>query len=137
MLEVIKTEEELIEFGEKIGQKITAPAVIELIGDVGVGKTTMTKGLAKGLGVLDEITSPSFTLSKRYNFPNGYLVHCDFYRLPDPGIMAENLMENINDEKTIVIIEWADSVANLLPEKHYKFFISLNEKGERIIKDYS
>lgn len=131
----LTSEEAMIAFGEEIGKSLTAPTVIELIGDVGTGKTTITKGIAKGLGVKDEITSPSFTLSKRYNFKNGVLVHYDFYRLSDPGIMSEDLMENISDKKTIVVVEWADSVAELLPEKHLKFLITLNDDETRTIKE--
>ena len=107
------------------------PEVVELIGDVGVGKTTITKGIAKGLGVTDEITSPSFTLSKQYDFPKGKLVHYDFYRLIDPGIMSEDLMENIEDKNTITIVEWADSVKEILPDKHKSFLIKLLDDGSR------
>lgn len=127
----INSETEMINFGEKIGRSLSVPCVIELVGDVGTGKTTITKGIAKGLGISEEITSPSFTLSKRYKFKNGILVHYDFYRLSDPGIMSEDLVENINDSKAVVIVEWADSVADLLPEKHLKYVISLNDDGSR------
>ncbi len=130
------SEKEMIEFGEEIGKNLSLPSVIELIGDVGTGKTTITKGIAKGLGIKDEITSPSFTISKRYNFGDDKsLVHYDFYRLNEPGIMSEDLIENISDEKTIVVIEWGDSISNLLPEKHLKFLITLNDDGTRTVKE--
>ena len=125
----------MINFGEKIGRMISVPSVIELVGDVGTGKTTITKGIARGLRITDEVTSPSFTISKRYNFKDGELVHYDFYRLADPGIMCEDLIESINDSKTITIVEWADSVVDLLPEKHLKYEISLLDDGSREIKE--
>ena len=56
----------MIEYGEKIAKSLSAPLVIELLGDVGAGKTTFTRGLAKGLGVKEAVTSPSFTISKNY-----------------------------------------------------------------------
>ena len=85
----------------------TETTIIELIGDVGTGKTTFTRGLAKGLGVKNPITSPSFTISKSYALPTGgHLIHYDFYRLPDPGLMADDLQENLTNPKNIIIIEW-------------------------------
>ena len=70
----IASEAEMLEFGQKFAQTLLLPAVIELVGDVGAGKTTFTRGLAKGLGVAEAVTSPSFTISKRYAFPDGELV---------------------------------------------------------------
>ena len=125
----------MIGFGEEIAKSISVPAVIELIGDVGTGKTTITKGIAKGLGISEEITSPSFTLSKRYAFDGGMLVHYDFYRLADPGIMSEDLAENLADEKTVTIVEWGDSVSELLPEGHKKFYIKLLDDGSREVSE--
>ena len=131
----MKSEAEMIKFGEELAKSISAPSVIELVGDVGTGKTTITKGIAKGLGVEDEVTSPSFMISKQYAFDGGKLVHYDFYRLAEPGIMSEDLLENINDEKTITVVEWADSVADLLPEGHKKFEIKLLDDGSREINE--
>ena len=128
---ILRTEQEMVGFGEELARTLKAPEVIELTGDVGVGKTTITKGIAKGLGVADEVTSPRFTLSKQYNFPDGKLVHYDFYRLQEVGIMSEDLMENVEDEKTITVIEWADSVKDLLPEGHKRFLVKLLDDGTR------
>ena len=63
---IVKTEAELIDFGREIGQNLSAPKVIELVGDVGAGKTTFTKGLAKGLGIERNVNSPTFTIIKEY-----------------------------------------------------------------------
>lgn len=132
---ILKSEAEMIKFGEELAKSIFVPSVIELVGDVGTGKTTITKGIAKGLGVEVEVTSPSFMISKQYAFDGGKLVHYDFYRLAEPGIMSEDLLENINDEKTITVVEWADSVADLLPEGHKKFEIKLLDDGSREINE--
>lgn len=134
-MENIKDETGMIEFGRNLAQSLRAPEVVELIGDVGVGKTTITRGIAEGLGIKEPVTSPSFTISKRYNFGAGELVHYDFYRLPDPGLMQEDLLESINDSNVITIVEWADSVADLLPENHRKFIITLNEDGTRRVEE--
>ena len=130
-------EQQMIDFGKALAKTVKIPAVIELVGDVGTGKTTITKGLAQGLGIDEEITSPTFTLSKRYAFHHAgkdcFLVHYDFYRLNDPGIMSEDLLENIHDPNTLTVIEWGDSVSDLLPEDHLRFHINFNEDGSRNI----
>ena len=130
---IAKTELELIEIGEKIGANLKPPVVLELVGDVGAGKTTLAKGIARGLNLDDEITSPSFTISKRYQGDGFTLVHYDFYRLEDPGLMCEDLEESLSDENTITIIEWGNSIENLLPENHPKITIKLQNDGSREI----
>ena len=129
------SEAELISFGEQFGKDIKIPAVIELVGDVGSGKTTLTRGIAKGLGVKEPISSPSFTISKHYAFAKDNheynLVHYDFYRLPNPGLMAEDLSESLSDKNTITIIEWADTVADILPKNHTTIRITLDDDGSR------
>ena len=132
---ILKSEEEMIQFGEDIAKAISLPCCIELIGDVGAGKTTITKGIARGLGISDEITSPSFMISKQYAFDGGKLVHYDFYRLAEPGIMSEDLAENLSDAQTVTIVEWGDSVAELLPEGHKKYLIKLLDDGTREVTE--
>lgn len=128
----IASEQEMIDFGKSFAEKLSFPCIIELLGDVGAGKTTFTRGLAEGFGIKEPITSPSFTISKSYAIPGGKtLVHYDFYRLPDPGLMAEDLEENLSNPNNIVIVEWADSVADLLPKDHIKVEIKLNDDGTR------
>lgn len=131
----INSEEEMLEFGRELAKGLALPAVIELVGDVGAGKTTLTRGIAEGLGVKEQVTSPSFTISKVYEFPRGMLVHYDFYRLGEPGLMAEDLAENMEDARTVVVVEWADSVADVLPEKHKRIEIVLNEDGSRTVRE--
>ena len=129
----IKSEQAMLEYGRSFAKKVIAPFVIELVGDVGVGKTTFVRGLAEGLGVKDLVTSPSFTISKEYALPGGgSLIHYDFYRLKEPGLMMDDLMEKINNPQNIVVIEWGESVAELLPENHVKIEIEYGEKGREI-----
>ncbi|MDO4219613.1 MAG: tRNA (adenosine(37)-N6)-threonylcarbamoyltransferase complex ATPase subunit type 1 TsaE [Candidatus Saccharibacteria bacterium] len=115
---LINSETEMLEFGKKLGAELDAPAVLELLGDVGAGKTTLVRGIAQGLGIEEAVTSPSFTISKEYQGTKYRLVHYDFYRLGDPGIMSENLAESISDKNTITIIEWGNSIQDVLPENH-------------------
>ena len=108
--------------------------MIELVGDVGAGKTTFTKGLARGLEITEEITSPTFTISKVYENSHGQkLVHYDFYRLENPGIMVEDLFENLQDPQTVTVIEWADTVSEILPANHLRLEILINDDGSRTL----
>ena len=130
----IKSEQEMLDFGRTFAEKIVSPVTIELVGDVGVGKTTFVKGLAEGLGIEEPVTSPSFTISKSYALSGGgKLVHYDFYRLSEPGLMADDLKENVDGKNNVVVIEWGESVVDLLPEDHIRIKIECTEdKGRRV-----
>ena len=94
----------------------------------------MVRGLAKGLGIKENITSPSFTISKAYAGKSKNLIHYDFYRLDDPGIMTEDLEENIKNPNNIVVIEWSDTVKNLLPEDRTIINIKYNDDDTREVE---
>lgn len=124
----------MLDFGKNFAKSLKSH-VIELIGDVGAGKTTFTRGLAEGLGIKESITSPSFTISKSYPLPNhkGRLIHYDFYRLPDPGLMLDDLRENLENPDNVIVIEWGKSIENTLPKNHTKIEIKYNENNTREI----
>lgn len=103
-------------FGQSIGRSLRGGECIELVGDVGTGKTTLVKSIALGLGVKDDVQSPSFTISRQYEARDSLrLVHYDFYRLSDPGIMTHELSEVLSDTGVVTIIEWAETVQSVLP----------------------
>ena len=135
----IKNEAAVIDFAENLMREILQSkdallCAIELVGDVGAGKTTFTKGLARGLEIAEEITSPTFTISKVYENSRGQkLVHYDFYRLENPGIMVEDLFENLQDPQTVTVIEWADTVSEILPANHLRLEILINDDGSRTL----
>lgn len=108
--------------------------ILELIGDVGTGKTTFTRGLAQALGAAEPITSPSFTISKTYALPrHRQLIHYDFYRLTDPGLMADDLAENLQNPQNLVVIEWGASVQNLLPSDRTTLRFAYNDDGSHSV----
>lgn len=82
---------------------------------MGGGKTTLVRGLVKGLSSADTVVSPTFTLKKNYSAKDTQIYHYDFYRLSDPGLMRDELAESIADPKTVIVIEWSDIVADVLP----------------------
>lgn len=98
-----------------LGSQLKGGEVIELRSDLGGGKTTFARGLAKGAGSQDRAASPTFTLSRIYKTPMFDIHHFDFYRLNDPGILADQLSEAMADNN-VVLVEWADIVKNVLPE---------------------
>ena len=111
------SEQETRSLGELLGCRLVGGEVIELIGDVGAGKTTFVKGLALGLGIDEDVQSPSFTISRVYEARNDLqLAHYDFYRLGDAGIMSNELAETMQDPQTVTVIEWADIVEGVLLE---------------------
>jgi tRNA threonylcarbamoyladenosine biosynthesis protein TsaE len=113
----VKSESEMKTLGARLGGLLKGGETIELVGDVGAGKTTLVKGLAAGMHIDEDIQSPSFTISRVYDAPSGIrLAHYDFYRLHDAGIMADELHEAAQDEHTVTVIEWAEIVAGVLPE---------------------
>lgn len=113
---VVKTDSDMKALGHRLGEQLRGGEVVELIGDVGAGKTTLAKGIATGLGVDEDVQSPSFTISRTYDAQGGLILeHYDFYRLQEAGIMAYELSESVADPKTIVLVEWAETVASVLP----------------------
>lgn len=105
--------------------------MIELVSDLGGGKTTFVRGLAKGAGSTDRVSSPSFTLTNVYHAPHLLLHHFDFYRLSEPGILRAELAEIIADDANVVIIEWAGIVADVLPPNRLTISISVTGETSR------
>ncbi|HRN90205.1 MAG TPA: tRNA (adenosine(37)-N6)-threonylcarbamoyltransferase complex ATPase subunit type 1 TsaE [Candidatus Saccharibacteria bacterium] len=131
MIIEVHSEDEMKLFGERFATSLRGGDVVELIGDVGAGKTTLTKGIAKGLGVDEDVQSPSFTISRVYELSdNRKLAHYDFYRLNDAGIMLDELSETMADPDVITVIEWADVVSGVLPENRVS--INLSSPSENI-----
>lgn len=132
--------DDTLRLGEILGNKLLGGEVIELVSDLGGGKTTFVRGLARGCGSRDNVASPTFTLSRIYKCPDGRQIHhFDFYRLNEPGILADQLAESINDKKVITVVEWSTIVKEVLlaGKLTISFQMTPNSPDERIIKfDY-
>lgn len=116
--------------GMKLGAQLRGGEIIELVGDVGAGKTTLTKSIALGMGIDEDVQSPSFTISRVYETSKGIsLAHYDFYRLADAGIMNEELHETLHDPATVTVIEWAGIIHHVLPKD--RLTISFAYSGEK------
>lgn len=110
---ITKTAEETRNYGKKLAEKIKNGGVVCLYGNLGAGKTTFVQGVAKGLGIKEKITSPTFIIMRSY----GRLWHLDLYRLNSlEEIKALGVEEIWQDKKNILIIEWPEKIEKILPE---------------------
>lgn len=125
--------------------------MVELTSDLGGGKTTFVRGLARGAGSRDHVASPTFTISRMYKTPlpertriheQGMIDpsrpprtitihHFDFYRLHEPGIMAAELADTIHDPAAVIIVEWGDVVRDVLPNRRLRIQIEQTPTGTR------
>ena len=112
----IASEKETERIGEAIGRAAEPGTVVALIGDLGTGKTTLTKSIARGLGVTETVTSPTFNIIREYKSGRIPLYHFDVYRIGDPDEMFELGYEEYFYGDGVCVVEWADIIEELLPE---------------------
>lgn len=112
----IKNEEETRAFGHNLAKSLKKGSVIAMIGDLGTGKTTLTKYIAEGLGIDEGITSPTFTIVREYKSGRLPLYHFDVYRVNDPDELFEIGVEEYFYGDGVVIVEWADLIYDMLPQ---------------------
>lgn len=132
---LIKSEEDTRAFGHGLAEKLRPNTVVALIGDLGTGKTTLTKYIAEGLGIKETITSPTFTIVYEYHSGRLPLYHFDVYRLENADDLFEIGAEEYFYSGGVSIVEWADQVAEILPDDTLCIFIEYGQKeGERVYK---
>lgn len=132
---VIKNEEDTRAFGHELAEGLKENTVVALIGDLGTGKTTLTKYIAEGLGVKETITSPTFTIVCEYHSGRLPLYHFDVYRLESAEDLFQIGAEEYFYAGGVSIVEWADQVAEILPDDTLCIFIEYGQReGERIYK---
>ncbi|MDH5562508.1 MAG: tRNA (adenosine(37)-N6)-threonylcarbamoyltransferase complex ATPase subunit type 1 TsaE [Nitrospirota bacterium] len=109
--------EKTLAFGERVGHVLKGGDVLALTGDLGVGKTLITRGIALGLGIpAEQVNSPTFTLIQAYVYDSCVqVIHVDLYRLEHPSAIAQLGLEDYLTPQNIVIIEWADRCLQVLP----------------------
>ena len=131
----IKNEHDTEEFGMKLASSLEPGDIVALIGDLGTGKTTLTKYIAKGLGVTENIDSPTFNIVKEHKSGTIPLFHFDVYRLSSGDELLDIGADEYFYSDGVCIIEWADIVADVVPEKAKVIFIEYGEKqGERVYR---
>ncbi len=124
--------DELIDCGAALAARLEAPCVISLTGPLGAGKTHFVKGLARGLGSRDEVSSPTFTLVHEYDGGRMPIIHLDFYRLESSADLHALGWQDYLSENCIVAVEWGDRFAECLPESALHVNISIDREGRLI-----
>lgn len=112
-----RSPEETFQLGEELGRKAVPGQVFTLTGDLGVGKTVFTQGLAKGLGIKEPVNSPTFTIVQVYEEGRLPFYHFDVYRIGDVEEMEEVGFDDYVMGEGVSLIEWADLIEEILPEK--------------------
>jgi tRNA threonylcarbamoyladenosine biosynthesis protein TsaE len=112
---ILKSEEDTASLGLMLAEAAEPGDIIALIGDLGTGKTALTKYIAKGLGITEEISSPTFTIVKEYKSGRLPLYHFDVYRLGCGDELMDIGAEDMLDGDGLCVIEWADIVSDVLP----------------------
>ena len=122
--------EETFRVGKELGEKAYAGQVFTLTGDLGVGKTVFTQGLAKGLGIEEPVNSPTFTIIQEYDGGRLPFYHFDVYRIGDVEENEEAGFDDYERGEGVSLIEWADLIRVIRPEKRTEILIEKDlERG--------
>ena len=136
MFFIVNNIEETTNIGVKLGGLVNAGDVICLTGDLGTGKTHITKGIAKGLGISDIITSPTFTVVNEYTSGRLKLNHFDVYRVSDPDEVYNIGFDDYIFSDAVSVIEWANYIEEILPKEflhiHIEKDLSQSENYRKI-----
>ena len=132
---IAKNEDETRKLGLELGRRAEPGQIIALIGDLGTGKTTLTKYIAEGLGITEVVSSPTFTVIKEYESGRMPLYHFDVYRVGDPDEVFNIGAYEYFDGNGLCVIEWADLIEDELPENTDFIVIDYGEtEGERVYR---
>ena len=124
------SEKETFELGKKLGTEAKPGQIYALLGDLGVGKTILTKGFAEGLGITDPVSSPTFTIVQVYEEGRMPFYHFDVYRIGDIEEMDEIGYEDCFFGEGVCLVEWANLIEEIMPEETIWITIEKNlEKG--------
>lgn len=114
---ISKSPEDTFALGKQIGESVAPGSVLTLVGDLGVGKTVFTQGLAEGLRISDAVNSPTFTIVQQYDSGRIPLYHFDVYRIGDISEMDEIGYEDCFYGEGVCLIEWSQLILEILPDK--------------------
>lgn len=110
------TLEELEAWGQALGERLRAPAIIAVSGDLGAGKTTLVKAICRGYGVRELVTSPSFSLVHEYDSSRGTVYHIDLYRLRDAAELTNLGWDDIINSGMLILVEWPERAGDRMPK---------------------
>jgi tRNA threonylcarbamoyladenosine biosynthesis protein TsaE len=130
--------QQTVRIGQRLGEQLHAGDVILLLGDVGVGKTHLVKGIAQGLGAEDLVTSPSFVLVNEYQAGAAWrgmrIYHVDLYRISSPAELASIGMDELWSGQDVCLIEWAEHAQSGLPAEHLAIYLQHLDETKRVMR---
>ena len=129
------SEKETEDFAFNLSRNINWGTVLTLNGDLGAGKTVFSRGFARGLGITEAVSSPTYTIVQEYSLPGGKrLYHLDLYRISSPEAgLAFGVDDFVNDPNAIALVEWPDRVGSVIPDDAVKITIRHLNSSEREI----
>ncbi len=132
-------EKETMKLGRELGKSLKKGDIVALFGELGAGKTVLTKGICEGLGITHPVKSPSFTIIREYTLQKpqssiNKVYHIDLYRVTDPStILIGEIYEYLRERSSIYIIEWADRIETSLPQDAIKIQMKIIDERKREI----
>lgn len=132
LIKYISDEQQTLAFGRDLALACGDTAVIYLRGNLGAGKTTLTRGFLRGLGYAGKVKSPTYTLVEPYEVNNQKVFHFDFYRLYDPSELEFIGLQDYFIPKTICLVEWPQNGGELLPAEDLSCYIETHSNGRQI-----
>lgn len=125
-------EAELRRWGERLGAEAQPPLFLALRGDLGAGKSTLARAIARGAGVEGNMPSPTFNLLFRYDTPRGLaIVHLDLYRLEDPEEVWDLGWAELPEDRDVVLVEWPERAEELLPDDRWEIMLEEVDNPDR------
>ena len=131
------TLDELAAWGAAFGADLVAPCVVALSGDVGAGKTTLVQAIARGYGVREPVTSPTFTLVHEYAAPRSAVRHLDLYRLANESALVSIGFDEVVADGAVVLIEWAEWAGSRLPRDARRIWLAhdATDPSRRLLRE--
>ena len=132
MTRLLPDEAATLAFGAALARVLTPGLSIYLVGDLGTGKTTLVRGVLRGLGYSEKVKSPTYTLVELYTVSSLYLYHFDFYRFADPHEWADAGFREYFNADTVCLVEWPEKAGEFLPTPDLRISLKAEQEGRSL-----